>query len=70
MIYDTVWFLTMASTQDEVDIGDGGKELSVRRFSLYMTYLLFFFKTIAAFVYWKTSIDFDRLREVRMSRIQ
>lgn len=69
MIYDSVWFVTMAQEQGQVDNGDGGKELWVRRFSLYMTYLLFFFKTIAAFVYWKTSIDFERLREVRLSRM-
>lgn len=69
MIYDIVWLFMMASAQGENDNGDGGKELWVRKFSLYMAYLHFFFKLITAFVYWKTSVDFDRLRDVRINRM-
>lgn len=69
MTYDLIWFALLADTQATNDIGDGGRELWVRKFSLYMAYLHFFFKVITAFVYWKTSVDFERLREVRASRV-
>lgn len=65
VVYDILWFMAIGSDLGNKDLGDGGKELWVREFSLYMAYLHFFVKIITAFVFWKTSLDFDRLRDAR-----
>jgi hypothetical protein len=39
VVYDFIWFIMMSQSQDSQDVGDGGKEVWVRKFSLYMAYI-------------------------------
>ena len=65
LVYDILWFIMRADELEANDAGDGGKEAMVRKLSLWLAYLHFIVKIMMAFVYWKTSIDFDRLRDRR-----
>jgi hypothetical protein len=68
MCYDVLWFIMVSQDQGSDDIGDGGKEKFIRKFSLYAAYVHFLIKIVTAFVYWKTSIDFERLRDASRMR--
>ena len=43
-------------------------ETKLRLFSLYMSYLSFFYKILVALVYWKDSLDFDLVFGVGQQR--
>ena len=59
LVYDLVFFLM--KSRGDGKAGDGGMEDSVRSFSLTMSYISFFFRIIVAMVFWKDSLDFNRI---------
>jgi len=60
LFYDVFWlFIKSAEYRTEMSIEDGGTEVSVRRFSLYMSYLNFFFRIFMTHIFWKDSLDFE-----------
>jgi len=46
--YDTLWLLMSASTYSATEAADGGMEKSIRKFSLWMAIISFFFRVIHA----------------------
>ena len=58
MGYDILWFfMKYRAMSGDADEEDGGMEKALRKFSLTMATIAFFFKIIMCFVFWKTSID-------------
>ena len=51
------WFTSAADEDDE----DGGMEDTVRRFSRLFAYISFFFRIIVLAVFWKDSVDFNKI---------
>ena len=59
LVYDLYWFWEKYSEYDgDADEEDGGMEGKIRRFSLTMACISFFYKIVMCFVYWKASIDY------------
>ena len=63
VVYDILWLLMKSSEYSEKDAGDAGVEKSIRSFSLFWTYISMFAKLVMSLVYWKTSLNFDKLVE-------
>ena len=53
MIYDILWFIIRHGDLAADKDAEGNIESSVKRFSLYTAYVVFFIKIVTAFVYWK-----------------
>lgn len=58
LLYDLFWFFV---TDLKNEKSDGGMQSAVRNFSLIMSYFSFFFRIIVALVFWKDSLDFNRI---------
>ena len=50
------WFTSVADEDEEEDM-----EYTVRRFSRLFSYISFFFRLIVIAVFWKDSVDFNRI---------
>lgn len=64
LLVDLLWFWEKyrAYSGDDDD-EDGGMERSVRRFSLSMATISFFFKIVMCIIYWKASIDLVKAKD-------
>lgn len=68
LVYDIVWFFVEDVSNDS---NDGGVQKSVRNFSLYLSYISFFFRVsyfilitfqiVMGLIFWKDSLDFNRI---------
>lgn len=58
LVYDITWFILRQSDLNADVDSEGGVEISIKKFSLYLAYFTFFFKFIMLFVYWKVSVNF------------
>lgn len=58
LLYDLFWFMMQDVSND---VSDGGLQKSIKNFSLMMSYFSFFFRIIVALVFWKDSLDFNRI---------
>ena len=58
LLYDLFWFMMHDVSNDA---SDGGLQKSIKNFSLMMSYFSFFFRIIVALVFWKDSLDFNRI---------
>lgn len=58
LLYDLFWFMMHDVNND---LSDGGLQKSIKNFSLIMSYFSFFFRIIVALVFWKDSLDFNRI---------
>jgi len=63
LVYDVLWFWEKYRAFNEDDDEDGGMERTLRRFSLTMATISFFFKIIMCFIYWKASIDLVKAKD-------
>ena len=64
--YDLYWFWEKyGEYSGDGDVIDGGVESKVRRFSLTMAWISFFYKIVMSFVYWKASIDYAAIIDER-----
>ncbi|CDW90728.1 c2 domain containing protein [Stylonychia lemnae] len=60
--YDLFWLAIQANSYGRDDsVEDGGIEKSIRKFSLSVSVLSIFFRVIVIVVFWKDSIDFQRI---------
>lgn len=59
LIFDIVFFVINDYGNEKQY--DGGAESGVRGFSVYMSYFSFFFRFIVALVFWKDSVDFNKI---------
>jgi len=60
--YDVLWLLMSAGSYNVEETGsDGGLEKSIRKFSLTMSVISVIFRFVVIFVFWKDSIDFQRI---------
>ena len=59
-VWDFFYLFLFTSASDEDD-EDGGMEYNVRRFSRLFAYISFFFRIIVFIVFWKDSIDFQKI---------
>jgi predicted histidine transporter YuiF (NhaC family) len=62
LFYDLIWFY-IKHGEYAADEGrnDGSAEVSVRKFSLLMSYASFLFRFFVIIVLWKDSMDFGRI---------
>ena len=58
LLYDLFWFMMQDVSNDT---SDGGLQKTVKNFPLMMSYFSFFFRIIVALVFWKDSLDFNRI---------
>lgn len=62
LFYDLIWMLIYTyDWNNDTAIYDGGAEVKIRRFSLSVTYISFFFRLFVILVYWKASMDFEKV---------
>lgn len=61
LFYDLFWFGLKTAEYSQDLKSDGGMEKSLRKFSLYSSYVSFFFRLFIALVYWKDSLDFENI---------
>ena len=59
-VYDFMYLFLFTSAEGE-DEEDGGMEYNVRRFSRLFAYISFFFRIVVFAVFWKDSVDFNRI---------
>ena len=59
-VWDFFYLFMFTAAADEDD-EDGGMEYNVRRFSRLFSYISFFFRIIVLAVFWKDSVDFNRI---------
>jgi hypothetical protein len=60
LFYDVIWlFLKSGEFHTDASPEDGGMGVSLRRFSLYISYINFFFRIFMTLVFWKDSLDFE-----------
>ncbi len=55
------WFTLNSFAYKSEMKSDGGVERGIRKFSLYSSYISFFFRIFMAIIFWKDSLDFDRI---------
>ena len=67
LIHDLLFFMTQEYNTDQTD---GGVEKGIRNFALTMSYFSFFFRIIVAIVFWKDSLDFNRIIKQQNDRVQ
>ena len=67
LIFDLIFFFTQEYTADQTD---GGVERGVRSFALTISYFSFFFRIIVAIVFWKDSLDFNRIIKQQNDRVE
>lgn len=60
-LIDIFWMIFFTSSWWDRAPYDGDVELGLRRFIVIVTYLLFLVKIVVFLVFWKISVDFDRL---------
>jgi Ca2+/Na+ antiporter len=61
LLFDLFWFSLMSSEYAAEQTNDSGMENTLRKFSLKVSYVSFFFRIVIALVYWKDSLDFDNI---------
>lgn len=62
-VYDLAWlFLHTSSFWTHKTGYDGGLEQGVRRFVVVITFLSFIFRLFIVVIYWKVSIDFEKIQ--------
>lgn len=66
-IFDLIWMILHTGSWWGNANHDGDVELGMRRFSIIMTYLSFIFRVIVILVFWKLSVDFNRLVKSRQT---
>jgi len=59
-VWDLIYLLLIRDGSAESD-EDGGAESTVRGISVFFTYISFFFRIIVALVFWKDSLDFQKI---------
>mmetsp|Transcript_1979 Transcript_1979/g.1437 ORF Transcript_1979/g.1437 Transcript_1979/m.1437 type:complete len:200 (+) Transcript_1979:877-1476(+) len=69
LIIDLLWFFFIQDYSQEHP-EDGGLEKGLRSFSLTMSYLSFFHRIIVAIVFWKDSLDFNRIIKKQMDKVE
>jgi hypothetical protein len=60
-IFDLIWIVIHTSSWWHEVNYDGNLELGMRRFTIIVTFISFFFRIIVFLVFWKISVDFKRL---------
>jgi hypothetical protein len=60
MAYDFIYLFILRDGNAE-DEADGGSERTVRYISLFACYISFFFRIIVALVFWKDSMDYQKI---------
>lgn len=60
-LIDIIWMIFFTSSWWSRAPHDGDVELGLRRFIVIMSYLLFLIKIVVFLVFWKISVDFDRI---------
>ncbi len=63
LFYDMLWFYLKSIEYSSDSTVDGGVEKGIRKFSLYMSYISFFFRILMALVFWKDSMDFENIMQ-------
>lgn len=58
IIYDFIWLIFIQDLANEGIRENGGKEASVKLFSLHVTWIAFFFKLPFLLVLWKVSYNY------------
>lgn len=56
MIYDLLWFFINNYSED-----DKSPETGIKKFSLWMSYLSFFWRIALFLVFWKDQLSFERI---------
>mmetsp|Transcript_28750 Transcript_28750/g.27713 ORF Transcript_28750/g.27713 Transcript_28750/m.27713 type:complete len:160 (+) Transcript_28750:118-597(+) len=67
LFYDIFWFGIKSNEYKADQKDDGGLQGGIRMFSLYMSYISFFVRIFMALVYWKDSLDFQKMTKQRSS---
>ena len=65
LAYDVIWFYMRFGELVGDAEEEGGVEQKVRRFSLWMSIISFFFKILMTFVFWMASIKFEDIIDER-----
>lgn len=67
LLYDLFWFMMHDISNDTAD---GGLQKGIKNFSLTMSYFSFFFRIIVALVFWKDSLDFNRIIKQHQDHVE
>lgn len=58
IVYDFFWLFFVQDYEKEGERLDGGIEASVKRFTIYISWIHFFFKIATFFVVWRVSVNY------------
>ncbi len=67
LFYDMLFFFVNSYDHPQADNTDGGVQKGIRKFSLITSYVSFFFRIPLAIVFWKDSLDFEKIVKGRRS---